>query len=110
MCHDSQLHCNAHSNNMVLVPEPEPSIAAAEHNFLAFLDLDMAFDRQSFVDTSKGTLGASLEKHQKLLHLEHVNFAEVLAGADSTSGVPGNAESRLHAQPESVRLLHTAVL
>ena len=38
-------HCNAHANNMVVVP---PSIRAADR-WLAMLDLDMAFTRDMFV-------------------------------------------------------------
>jgi hypothetical protein len=54
----------------------------------------MAFDRTSFVDLTKGTLGASEEAHRRLLHLEHVQFADVLSGSDSTSGVPVRTTER----------------
>jgi hypothetical protein len=120
MCHDSQLHCNAHSNNMVLVPERQasddadaaaaaaaaatpaatsatpaasataagsassaasssaaPLAPSADSNYLAFLDLDMAFDRASYVDASSGAVGMAADAHRALLQLEHANFAEV---------------------------------
>ena len=128
MCHDSQLHCNAHSNNMVLVPERQasddadaaaaadadadaaadatsaatsathaasvtaagsassaasssasaaPLAPSADSNYLAFLDLDMAFDRASYVDASTGAVGMAADAHRALLQLEHANFAEV---------------------------------
>merc|ERR1712083_643711 len=53
---------------------------------------DMAFDDDTFVSvygkgSPKGTVGISKEEHAVLLKRESVNFLEVLAGADSTSGV-----------------------
>jgi hypothetical protein len=107
MCHESQMHCNAHSNNMVLIPESEES--NEQSSYLAFLDLDMAFDRTSFVDVQTGQLGCSAEAFEKLLGFEHVNFAEVLAGADASSGVPHDAEQRLQALPLGVRALQTVL-
>jgi hypothetical protein len=58
-----------------------------------YLDLDMAFDDATFVSvygkgSPKGAVGTLPEQHDQLLKREHVNFMEVLAGADSTSGVP----------------------
>jgi hypothetical protein len=41
-------HCNAHANNMVLLSEAD---GMASQSFLACLDLDMAFDDASFIDT-----------------------------------------------------------
>lgn len=53
MCYDGQLHCNAHANNMVvLAPQDGKNKAAqAPDQFLAFLDLDMAFGTDDFLDT-----------------------------------------------------------
>merc|ERR1712098_572238 len=55
LCHEGQLHCNAHANNIAIVPPGESTDA-----YLSYLDLDMAFDRETFVDTWKsGKVGRS---------------------------------------------------
>jgi hypothetical protein len=59
MCFEGQLHCNAHANNMVvLAPTPAAAAAAAGTDadgvselFLSFLDLDMAFGSEDYLDT-----------------------------------------------------------
>lgn len=83
MCYDGQWHCNAHSNNFVLLAE-----GSVPDMFLSYLDLDMAFDDTTFVDMASGKVGTSAEDHDKLLYREMINLVEVLAGSDSTSGVP----------------------
>ena len=47
MCHDGQWHCNAHSNNFVLLPEATPP--GSPSPMIGFVDLDMAFDERTFV-------------------------------------------------------------
>lgn len=42
----AQLHCNAHTNNLVVTPYDE---SGKRQNFLSFLDLDMAFDEKTYV-------------------------------------------------------------
>ena len=65
MCFEGQLHCNAHANNMVvLAPRGQKpttgtasshSTGACQHPvddfFLSFLDLDMAFGNDDYLDT-----------------------------------------------------------
>jgi len=57
MCFDGQWHCNAHANNMVVLAEgSHPSM------LLGYLDLDMAFDSETFVDTwGTGKIGMKEE-------------------------------------------------
>eukprot|EP00929_Paragymnodinium_shiwhaense_P082209 TRINITY_DN43257_c0_g1_i1.p1 TRINITY_DN43257_c0_g1~~TRINITY_DN43257_c0_g1_i1.p1 ORF type:complete len:590 (+),score=114.02 TRINITY_DN43257_c0_g1_i1:85-1770(+) len=95
-----QLHCNAHANNMVVLPP-----GTSKDSYLSYLDLDMAFDAQTFVDTwGSGKVGAAPEEHSKLLYKEHLNFLEVLAGGDSTSGVPMVAQKEMKEQCAELHL------
>eukprot|EP01035_Chromulina_nebulosa_P002097 gene2097-2822_t len=57
---------------------------------LSFLDLDMAFSRGSFISEDDGGTGDAFEK---ILWREHVSLMEVLAGSDSSTGVPQVAKS-----------------
>eukprot|EP00927_Polykrikos_kofoidii_P009836 TRINITY_DN14122_c0_g1_i1.p1 TRINITY_DN14122_c0_g1~~TRINITY_DN14122_c0_g1_i1.p1 ORF type:complete len:601 (-),score=91.54 TRINITY_DN14122_c0_g1_i1:306-2024(-) len=105
MCYEGQLHCNAHANNLVVIPP-----AASANSYLAYLDLDMAFDDRNFVDLwGTGVVGASKEDHAALLYKEHLNFMEVLAGADTTSGVPSVAHKQIEAQSELLKLAKVAL-
>ena len=88
MCrkHLGEWHCNAHSDNMVLLP---PTIGAggveggvgvtvggaddSSTSFLGFLDLDMAFDGETSI-TDNATVGATEADHALLLQREHINF------------------------------------
>jgi len=82
-------HCNAHANNLVVIGEG--SIAPGEpghESLLAFLDLDMSFDADTYMDVDTHAVGLHPDLFASLLWREHVNFMEVLAGSDSTSGVP----------------------
>mmetsp|Transcript_21614 Transcript_21614/g.40034 ORF Transcript_21614/g.40034 Transcript_21614/m.40034 type:complete len:702 (+) Transcript_21614:50-2155(+) len=93
--HESQWHCNAHANNVVVLSEE-----SSAEMFLGYLDLDMAFDDSTFVSvygkgSPIGTVGIGKEAHDQLLDREHINFLEVLAGADTTSGVPMVAKDHL---------------
>ena len=73
MCFEGQLHCNAHANNMVVLapndPAPKPAVseddaeasgddgaanAGVGHHFLSFLDLDMAFGADDYLDAYVG--------------------------------------------------------
>ena len=79
------MFAQAHSNNVVVLAH-----GASTSSFLSFLDLDMAFDDKSFVDiwASEPTPVRSEEEYTRLLRREHLNFMEVLAGSDSSNGVP----------------------
>uniref|UniRef100_A0A7S1VXK2 Uncharacterized protein n=1 Tax=Ditylum brightwellii TaxID=49249 RepID=A0A7S1VXK2_9STRA len=98
MCREGQWHCNAHANNMVLIPEEKGT-----HSFLSYLDLDMAFTADTFldvwgIDSSSGKVGISEKIFDNVLFKEHVNFMEVLVGADSTNGVPQIAKKYIHSK------------
>ena len=130
-------HCNAHANNMVLLTEEEGSRL---RSFLSYLDLDMAFDDETFVDTWKATGAAAGDEspkeaataaaadgdddgegdkeeahkkrrkaHDDLLLRESVNFMEVLAGGDSSNGVPQIARAVVDAQSANVQAAKTAL-
>jgi hypothetical protein len=82
-------HCNAHSNNLVVVAEGAvPAGSAGSCRLLSMLDTDMAFDAASFVDTGSCRLGQEPAAFARLLHFERISMCSVLSGADSTSGVP----------------------
>ena len=113
MCFEGQWHCNAHSNNVVVLSESEAARAVGnqEHPpFCACLDFDMAFTARSFVDTQgAGHVGAEPVQFATLLARERLNFGEVLAGGDSTSGVPQVAIGAVENQSEHVRLVRHAL-
>jgi hypothetical protein len=74
MCHDGQWHCNAHSNNFVLLPQG-PALSAP---MVGFLDLDMAFDKETYVSLSDEQAVIEGASHALLLEREFVNLLEVL--------------------------------
>ena len=122
MCFDGQWHCNAHSNNVVMLSEAEAARALAggvrEPPLCACLDFDMAFTARGFVDVSssaaRATIGADDAEFATLLERERLNFAEVLAGGDCTSGVPQVALRTVEEQPAAVHvarhLLHDTLV
>jgi hypothetical protein len=91
-------HCNAHANNFVIIPEgyaataTESDTQAPQGTLLSFLDLDMAFSRESFL-SEDGTVGVAGAAFDQILWREHVSLMEVLAGSDSSTGVPQIAKS-----------------
>ena len=110
MCADGQWHCNAHTNNLVALSPGEGARALAARGedggappLLAYLDLDMAFSEANFVDVATGRVGAAAADFDRLLARERINFAEVLAGADASSGVPQVALAELDARPAALR-------
>ena len=119
MCFEGQWHCNAHSNNCIVLSEEQAARAAPgtrEPPFCACLDFDMAFTAASFVDLQKpngseasdvdgaaGCIGVDSANFAMLLARERLNFAEVLAGGDCTSGVPKVAMTTVEAQPDGVQ-------
>jgi hypothetical protein len=112
---DDQWHCNAHANNVVVLSEND----TIGDMFLGYLDLDMAFDDETYVSlygrgSPLGSVGVSAKTHEVLLRREHVNFLEVLAGADATSGVPMIAKEQVRKQSKAVKvvssILHDALV
>jgi len=96
-------HCNAHTNNLVLMPE---ATKGANGAFLAPLDLDMAFSKAAFIYSnpaarkaaeatiSKDVLETLVKKKyfrqdfESLLRQESQGMMQTLAGDDeATSGV-----------------------
>eukprot|EP00286_Rhodomonas_abbreviata_P029820 CAMPEP_0181292106 /NCGR_PEP_ID=MMETSP1101-20121128/2328_1 /TAXON_ID=46948 /ORGANISM="Rhodomonas abbreviata, Strain Caron Lab Isolate" /LENGTH=565 /DNA_ID=CAMNT_0023396551 /DNA_START=135 /DNA_END=1832 /DNA_ORIENTATION=- len=115
-----EFHCNAHANNLVLLPPPSTGSApqlelenraatASAGALVGLLDLDMAFDEASFVDIwgSKGPMPRA--EFDALLRKEHVNFLEVLAGGDASSGVPMVGQRTLSEMPREVVELQGAL-
>ena len=103
---DDQWHCNAHANNVVVLSEKD----TIGNMFLGYLDLDMAFDDETYVSlygrgSPLGSVGVSAKTHEVLLRREHVNFLEVLAGADATSGVPMIAKEQVRKQSNAVKVV-----
>eukprot|EP00977_Amphora_coffeiformis_P028332 scaffold34930_cov191-Amphora_coffeaeformis.AAC.6 len=77
--------CNAHANNLVVIPPPRPdTTAATTESLLAFLDMDMAFDKESFISNNNDHPGM----FDHILWLEHISMMEGLAGNDTSTGVP----------------------
>lgn len=102
-----EFHCNAHSNNVVLLEE---DLARGEREaFLGYLDLDMSFDEASFVDTWGEGAALSGDEYTHLLKREHLNFMEVLSGGDATTGVPAVASKEISEQSEVLVALQTAL-
>jgi hypothetical protein len=88
ICHESGWHCNAHANNMAVMAPGNST-----DTYLSYLDLDMAFDATTVVDVKPssdtyGQVGQTKEEFGLLLAFEHYNFMEVIAGNDSSTGVP----------------------
>lgn len=133
MCHEGQWHCNAHSNNLVLVPETHHhtntnATAGAndtttdtntiqgntetEESLLCMLDLDMAFNRSSYVSMETGEVGQTVEEFNRLLWYENCNMLEVLMNCDCSSGVPmlalGHVEQAVGERP-SLQLVKSAL-
>ena len=115
MCFDGQWHCNAHTNNLVVLSEAQaaqlaPGVAAAtERPLLACLDTDMAFSAATFVDMPAKAIGVPAATFGKLLERERINFAEVLAGGDASSGVPAVAMAALDGHSDAVRVARHAL-
>jgi hypothetical protein len=106
----SQWHCNAHANNLVVLAE-----GSSDEMFLGYLDLDMAFDDETFVSVygkagAVGTVGIGQDDHATLLKREHVNFLEVLCGADSNTGVPPVLQSFIRQRPKAREVAGTMSL
>lgn len=104
MCFDGQWHCNAHSNNVIVISERQAVSRVAEGMVVepplcACVDFDMAFTAGSSVDMQRGMVGSTPEVFERLLQRERLNFCEVLAGGDSTSGVPQVAMAAVADQP-----------
>ena len=55
---------------------------------MGILDLDMAFDSHHCVDMTTGVVGRTVEQFSRLLQFETIQMRSVLAGSDSSSGVP----------------------
>jgi hypothetical protein len=104
-------HCNAHSNNLVVLSENKGSSNnSKERPLLGALDFDMAFDMESYVNMDAGKIGDSKQHFDAILHLEYLNLLEVLAGADSSNGIPDVALSFISENDNpAIKLIRTAL-
>ena len=105
ICLPSQWYCNAHANNLVVNPE-----GTAGQSFLSYLDLDMAFSADTFLDTwGEGKVGLTDKEFNDLLFIEHVNFMEVIVGSDASNGLPQVAKEHVRSYGEKIKLLQTGL-
>lgn len=102
-------HCNAHSNNLVVLSEKNNG-SSKERPLLGALDFDMAFNMESYVDMDAEKIGTSKQHFDAVLHLEYLNLLEVLAGADSSNGIPDVALSFIsESDSPAIKLIRTAL-
>jgi hypothetical protein len=109
-------HCNAHSNNLVLVaPDALPAGAPGAQRLVSALDLDMAFDAQGFVhgfpvSNASKTVGMPQAEFDELQYWEFLNLLEVIAGGDASNGVPMVAKAAVEKMTTpKVRLVKQAL-
>jgi hypothetical protein len=109
-------HCNAHANNLVLIPPQTDSALlhshTNSHSFLSFLDLDMAFGEEEMIQVtqeadSEPRSGSAM--FSNILWREYVNMMEVLAGNDSSTGVPNAALSVTQSYSPVLRSVQSAL-
>ena len=89
-------HCNAHINNLVIIPPPSLSSSSplsspsfSQEFFLSYLDLDMAYHEDEVINSETEQYGKdSGYPFDNIIWREYVNMMEVLAGNDSSTGVP----------------------
>lgn len=95
-------HCNAHPNNLVILP---PDRDSPESNFLAPLDFDMAYDRANF--NLFESQGKRDEKLMKLwLTQERNAFRVALSGCSFVSTGLEQTASKI---PNNIRTLRAAL-
>ena len=109
ICHESGWHCNAHANNMAVMAPGN-----SEDTYLSYLDLDMAFDAKTVVDVKPssdtfGKVGQTREEFGLLLAFEHFNFMEVVAGNDSSTGVPPIAKDAVKGLSKTLQIARTVL-
>ncbi len=87
-------HSNAHSNNLVVLPE---TTAAIHSCFLAPLDLDMCFTRETFlhkttdlssIDTNIYDEWTAPEANNMAMQLAGMNYLGISTGVTATAAVP----------------------
>jgi hypothetical protein len=104
ICHESGWHCNAHANNMAIMAPGN-----SDTTYLSYLDLDMAFDAKTVVDVKPssdtfGQVGQTEDEFGLLLAFEHFNFMEVIAGNDSSTGVPAIAKDAVSSLSNAMQI------
>jgi tRNA-dihydrouridine synthase A len=100
-CYDGQWHCNAHTNNFVVLMPDE----SKRKSLLGYLDLDMAFDENTFVDLLEDNELNHDKNFTILLEREYLGLLEVLApGSDFSSGVPEVVTKEVVEQPKAIRV------
>ena len=98
-----------------IAPGSAPAGSDREPSYLAYLDLDMAFTAADFVDVDPkssrfGEVGQDAQEFRGVrLAFENANFMEVIAGNDTTTGVPPLAQARTSALPTALALAREAL-
>eukprot|EP00941_MAST-03F_sp_MAST-3F-sp1_P001716 g1716.t1 len=80
-------HCNAHANNLVVLP---PNIRKETNQFLAPLDFDMAYDRKSFAFDKKPNDFKGSDRwfdFDSLIKEEYAGFLMTISGSTVSTGV-----------------------
>lgn len=109
-------HCNAHSNSFVLIPPPPCHVNLPGYSsplshrpMLGFLDLDMAYSAETCLSVGKDSESSSGADFDVIMWKEYVNLMEVLAGSDSSSGVPQIARGAIETQDSKIRGMQSAL-
>jgi hypothetical protein len=99
---DTQLHCNAHSNNVVAL---SPDAKTADTRLLGFLDLDMAFE----VNAAMEGMDALTGNHR--MAVEYTGLLECLVGSDNSTGIGHDQadHEQIRNRPPEVKLLSCAL-
>lgn len=96
-------HCNSHPNNLLVLQQPSNSY------FLAPLDFDLAFTRQSF-QPAKATNSAEAQPlWDELREMEANAMNLALGGLNLNSGVEGRADLPVSIDPIRIALRDTMV-
>lgn len=96
-------HCNSHPNNLLVLQKPSNSY------FLAPLDFDLAFTRQSYQPTKAKNFEEAEPLWKELREMEANAMNLALGGLNLNSGVEGRAELPISIDPIRIALRDTMV-
>ena len=68
----------------------------------------MAFDKDTFI-AEDGTVGVSSKQFSDILWREHVSLMEVLAGNDSSTGVPQIAKALVESRSAKLKCIQSSL-
>lgn len=101
-------HCNAHVNNMVVLPSSTVSATSLEAPFLAPVDFDMAFTKESFLFEGVATYAHFAKTWDELVKFESEGFFTTLAGSDfASTGVANSLAEDMQADPRRIAVRDT---